>query len=157
MGAVTAVNLRTGRAGAAINVGWEPVSLAITSDGRTLYAAVDGLHGEDGPESPERVVVIDTATSRVRQSITWQVPPMFLAMAPADGTVWVASTIGDRASTADNTVTPISVADGRRGGSLRTSGWLNDVDDSPRGLAISPDGRTLYVAVGSGLETFRVR
>jgi hypothetical protein len=31
-------------------------------DGRPLYAAIDGLHGEDGPESPERVVVIDTAT-----------------------------------------------------------------------------------------------
>jgi DNA-binding beta-propeller fold protein YncE len=155
-GAVTAINLRTAKAGPAISVGWEPVALAITPNGRTLYAAIDGMHGADGPESPERVVAIDTATNRITASIPWRVPPCYLAMAPRGNTLWVASTIGSRRGTADNTVTPIAVISNQPGRAFRTSGWLNEEAGSPTGLAISPDGRTLYVAVVSGLEIFRI-
>jgi hypothetical protein len=37
---------------------------------------------------------------------------------------------------------------------FRTSGWLNADADNPSGMAISPDGRTVYVTVLSGLESF---
>jgi YVTN family beta-propeller protein len=156
-GAVTPVSLRTGMPGRAVSVGWEPASLAITPDGRTLYAAVDGLEGESGQVAPNRVVAIDTATDRVRASLPWQAPPCYLAMAPDGATVWVVSIVGGRSSTAENTVTPVSVVSGQPGPSFRTSGWLNDAEDQPSGVAVNPDGRALYVTVTSGLETFGIR
>ena len=74
----------------------------------------------------------------------------------ADGsTVWVLS-IGTRTSTADNTVTPVNVVSDRPASPFRTSGWLNSDQYDPSGAAMSPDGRTLYVTVPSGLESFRV-
>jgi DNA-binding beta-propeller fold protein YncE len=154
--AVTPVSLRTGLPGRAVIVGWEPVSLAITPDGRTLYAAIDGLEGINGQVAPNRVMAIDTVTDRVRASLPWTAPPRYLAMAPDGATVWVVSINGDTASTAQNTVTPVSVASGRPGHSFRTSGWLNNVDDQPSGVAVSPDGRALYVTVTAGLETFGI-
>ena len=153
-GAVTPVSLRTGAPGRAVSVGWEPESLAITPDGRTLYAAVDGMMGPSGQVAPNRVVAIDTATDRVRASLQWQAPPLYLAMAPNGATLWVASIGGDRGSTADDTVTPVSVGNDRPGTSFRTAGWLNVTDDGPSGMAMSPGGRTLYVTVSTGLETF---
>ena len=155
-GAVTPVSLRTGAPGRAVAVGWEPASLAITPDGRTLYAAVDGLDGEAGQVAPNRVVAIDTATDRVRASLPWRAPPLYLAMAPDGATLWVASIIGGRWSTAENTVTPVSVADGQPGAPFRTSGCLNDGEVSPSGIAVSRGGRTLYVTVPAGLETFGI-
>lgn len=155
-GAVVPVNLRTGTAGQAISVGWYPTSLAVTPDGRTLYVAVDGLDGGAGQVAPNRVQVIDIATGTVRASLPWRAPPLCLAMAPDGATIWVASIDGDTGSTADDTITPVSLAGNQPGASFRTGGWLNSQDDEPSGLAVSPGGRTLYVAVASGLETFRL-
>lgn len=152
-GAVTPLDLRTGTAGPAIEVGWQPTSLAITPDGRTLYVAIDGLQGGIGQVAPNRVKVIDTATGRVSASVPWHVPPLYVQMAPDGKTVWVVSIVGDRNSTADNTVTPLAVGSNQPGRSFRTSGWLNN-DDGPMGVAMGPDGRTLYVTVPSGLERF---
>jgi DNA-binding beta-propeller fold protein YncE len=154
-GAVTPVNVRTGKAGASIKLGWMPVSLAVSTDGRTLYAAIDGLSGI-GQLAPSAVDVIDTAAGRLRASLPWQVAPLYLQMAPDGKTVWVMSVVGHRIGTADNTVTAIDVASGRPGPSFPTSGWLNSYADGPAGTAISPDGRTLYVTVPSGLKRFRV-
>jgi DNA-binding beta-propeller fold protein YncE len=154
VGAITPVDVRTGAAGRSIEVGWEPTSLAFTPNGRTLYAAIDGIDGESGQAAPNRVKVIDTATGQVRASILWHVPPLYVQMAPDGKTVWVVSISGDRGSTADNTVTPIAVDTDQPGRSFRTSGWLNAEADGPSGVAMSPDGHTLYVTVGSGLEKF---
>jgi DNA-binding beta-propeller fold protein YncE len=154
-GAVVPVNLQTGAAGRSVSVGWEPASLAVTPDGRTLYAAVDGMDAF-GQSFPNRVVAIDTATGRVRASIPWQAPPQKLAMASDGATVWVMSVIGDRGSTADDTVTPVSVASDQPGLPFRTAGWLNSDQDQPVGVMLSPDGRRVYVAVSAGLETFGV-
>ena len=154
VGAITPVDVRTGAAGRPVDVGWAPVSLAFTPDGRTLYAAIDGLAGDAGQVAPNRVKVIDTAAGRVRASIPWHVPPLYVQMAPDGKTVWVVSITGDRGSTADNTVTPVAVDSGRPGRSFRTSGWLNEEANTPLAVAISLDGRTLYVTVPSGLERF---
>jgi DNA-binding beta-propeller fold protein YncE len=135
---VTSVSLRTGEPGSIVGLDDQPTALAITPDGRTLY-----------------VTAIDTATSRVRASLTWKAQPMYLTMAPNGKTVWVVSITGAEETTADNTVTPVNVATDQPGPSLHTSGWLN-YQDSPSAAAISPDSQTLYVAVRSGLETFRV-
>jgi DNA-binding beta-propeller fold protein YncE len=156
VGAITPVDVRTGAAGRPIEVGWEPTSLAFTPDGRTLYAAIDGIDGDAGQAAPNRVKVIDTAAGGVHASIPWHVPPLYVQMAPDGKTVWVVSITGDRSSTADNTVTPIAVGTDQPGPSFRTSGWLNEEAGSPSGVAMSPDGRTLYVTVPSGLERFSV-
>ena len=151
--AVVPVNLQTGAAGRAVGVGWQPVWLAVTPDGRTLYAAVDGMDAS-GQSFPNRIVAIDTAAARVRASIPWKVPPRQLAMAPDGATVWVMSVTGDRRSTADDTVTPLSVVSGQPGSSFRTAGLLNSAQYAPAGVMLSPDGRRVYVAVPAGLETF---
>lgn len=156
VGAITPVDVRTGAAGRPIEVGWEPTSLAFTPDGRTLYAAIDGIDGEAGQLAPNRVKVIDTTSGQVRASIPWHVPPLYVQMAPDGKTVWVVSITGERNSTADNTVTPVAVDSDRPGRSFRTSGWLNEEANTPLAVAISPDGRTLYVTVPSGLEKFTV-
>jgi hypothetical protein len=51
-----------------------------------------------------------------------------------------------------------AVASNRPGPSFHTSGWLNSgtAGHDPSGAALSPDGRTLYVTLDSGLETFHV-
>ncbi|HTR93939.1 MAG TPA: hypothetical protein VMI73_19580 [Trebonia sp.] len=154
-GAVTPVNLRTGAAGTSIKLGWMPVSLAITPDGRTLYAAIDGVSGI-GQLARNAVDVIDTATGQLRAALPWQAAPLYLQMSPDGQTVWVASVVDHRIGTADNTVTGIEVATGRPGPSFPTAGWLNSYTDGPAGVAMSPDGRTLYVTVPSGLERLRV-
>lgn len=154
-GAVTPVSTRTGTAGAPIKVGWTPAALAITPDGRTLYAAIDGLSGI-GQLAPNAVDVIDTATGQLRATLRWQVAPVYLLMAPDGATVWAVSVVDDRISMAENTITAIDVASGRPGPSFHPSGWLNSYADGPAGVAMSPDGRSLYVTVPSGLERFRV-
>jgi DNA-binding beta-propeller fold protein YncE len=68
----------------------------------------------------------------------------------------VASVVDHRIGTADNTITAIDVASGRPGVSVSTSGWLNSYKEGPAGVAMSPDGRILYVTVPSGLERFRL-
>ena len=152
-GAVVAVNLQAGAVGRVVSVGWEPVSLAVTPDGRTLYVAVDGMDAF-GQSFPNRIVAIDTATDRVRASIPWKVPPQRLAMAPDGAAVWVMSDTGERISTADDTVTPLSVSSNQPGSSIRSAGLLNSSQDQPVGVMLSPDGRRVYVAVPAGLETF---
>jgi DNA-binding beta-propeller fold protein YncE len=155
-GAVTPVSLRTGALGRTVSVGWRPTSLAITPDGRTLYAAIDGTYGEGEQVRHNSVTLIDTATGRVRTSLPWQAPPENLEMTPAGKTVWVVSAISDTPGTAENTVTPITVPGNRPGPSSRTSGWRNSCENEPTGATMSPDGKTLYITVISGLETFRL-
>jgi DNA-binding beta-propeller fold protein YncE len=154
-GAVTPVSTRTGTAGASVKVGWTPAALAITPDGRTLYAAIDGLSGI-GQLAPNAVDVIDTATGRLRATLRWQVAPVYLLMAPDGKTVWAVSVVHDRISMAENTITAIDVASGRPGPSFHPSGWLNSYADRPAGVAMSPDGYSLYLTVPSGLERLRL-
>jgi DNA-binding beta-propeller fold protein YncE len=152
---VIPVSLRTGAPGRAVGLGNRPTALAVTPDGRTLYVTTSGMEGELGQEGPNSVTAISTATDKVRASLTWQAQPLYLTMAPDGKTVWVVSITGARETTADNTLTPVAVASNRPGPSFHTSGWLN-YQDTPSAAAITPDSRTLYVAVRSGLETFRV-
>jgi sugar lactone lactonase YvrE len=153
---VTSASLRTGRPGSTIRLAHPGTALAITPDGRTLYVTTSGMRDEvKQTEEDNRVTAIDTAASRVRVSLTWKAVPTYLTMAPDGKTVWVVSTTGEEETTADNTVTPVNVATGQPGPSLRTSGWLNR-QDPPSAAAISPDSRTLYIAVRGGLETFHV-
>jgi DNA-binding beta-propeller fold protein YncE len=152
---VTSVSLRTGEPGSTFGFDTQPTALAVTPDGRTVYVTTSGMEGDAGQVGPNKVTAIDTATSRVRASLTWKAQPVYLTMAPNGKTVWVVSITGAEETTADNTVTPVNVATGQPGPSLHTSGWLN-YQDGPSAAAISPDSQTLYVAVRSGLETFRV-
>jgi Tol biopolymer transport system component len=153
---VTSVSLRTGDPGIIVGFDTQPTALTITPDGRTLYVISDGkMEGDDGQAGPSKVNTIDTATSRIRASLTWKALPLYLTMAPDGKTVWVVSVTGEEETTADNTVIPVNVATGQPGPSLHTSGWLNH-QDSPTAAAISPDSHTLYIAVRSGLETFHV-
>lgn len=150
---VTSVSLRTGEPGSTVGLDDQPTALAITPDGRTLYVTTSGMEGELRQTGPNTVTAIDTATGRVRASLTWRAQPMYLTMAPNGKTVWVVSITGAEETTADNTVTPVNVATGQPGPSFHTSGWLN-YHDGPSAAAISPDSQTLYAAVRSGLETF---
>ena len=108
--------------------------MALSPDGRTLYVTTMNDDAGPSPGGGPRAMVG--------------------AMAPDGKTVWVVSITGERNSTADNTVTPVAVDSDRPGRSFRTSGWLNEEANIPLAVAISPDGRTLYVTVPSGLARF---
>ncbi|HEY6787722.1 MAG TPA: hypothetical protein VI365_10455, partial [Trebonia sp.] len=106
-----------------LRVGASPGPLVVSPDGRTIYLAnstdsitpVSAVTGKVGRSIPI------SGGSRVRASRAWRAPPLYLAMAPDGATVWVVSIQGYRDSTAENTVTPVSVSSGQPGTSFRTS------------------------------------
>lgn len=116
---VTPVDVATGRVGAAIRVGNEPLDMAVTPNGRTLYV----LAG-DGTLTP-----VDVASRQPGRPIRFasHLDPGELVVAPDGQTLYVVGSV----------LTSISTATGRRGVSIPSGGW---------GLVITPDGRTIYVA-----------
>ncbi len=134
-----------------IDVDPRPSALALSSDGRTLYVA----HA-----AADAVSVVDVDAGRVEATIalglTARAPhgsgPNALALAPDGRTLYVAN--------ADNNDVAVVRLGGRDDGA---SGQGGDDEEGPRvagliptgyyptAVAVSADGRTLYVANGKGL------
>jgi hyaluronoglucosaminidase len=147
---VIPVNLATGRPGAPIIIeaavlGLES-ALAITPDGRTLYAAVNGDYG--GGSGPNSLVAISTATGTVEQTVNFGTAgPIALAVTPDGRTLYALNgNYSDGIVPGTSTITPVSTADDRLGGAVRTGGLFSHA--SAFGFAVAPDGRTVYVAQG---------
>jgi hyaluronoglucosaminidase len=128
---IVPIDVATGMAEAAIAV--KANALAITPDGKTLYALNGGSPGP-GIAASDTVTPIDTATSRLGTPISLSSKPQNyfeLLMAPNGKTLYALdqqgqlTPIGTQTNTAEGTV-----EDGE--------GYAND-------MAITPDGKTIYL------------
>ena len=99
-----------------------PHGLAVSPDGRTVYASSDG---------DSKVSVIDTATDKVTRTIEVGTSPHGLAITP-DGKTVLAAVFGT------STVAFIDTATATVTGRIPVA--------SPHNIALSPDGRTAYAA-----------
>jgi len=119
----------------------------MTRDGKTLYV-----------QSGDNVLyAVNAATGRVERSIPAPVALLensgTMALSPDGGTLYLTTMNDDDgpgpggAPAMDGAITPVDLRTGAAGRPIEV-GW------EPTSLAFSPDGRTLYVTVPSGLERF---
>lgn len=109
--------------GGAIPVGSEPMSIAITPDGKTAYVVNEGS---------DNVTPIITQYNLAESPISVGSGPGVVAIAPDGKTAYVSDTTS-------NAVTPIDIA------TNTTKPWI-PVGEDPEGIAITPNGQTAYVA-----------
>ena len=111
--------------GPPVRVRGYPLALAVTPDGRTVYA-VSWLAGTVTP--------ITVGTNRAGPPVRTGSYPVAITMAPGGRTAYVVNF-------GSNTVTPVST-------STNTAGRPIPAGQAPSSIAITPDGRTGYVADG---------
>jgi DNA-binding beta-propeller fold protein YncE len=131
---VTPVATATGKPGRPIPVGRFPDALAVTPDGRTLFAA---------SETGNTVTPVSLPAGMAGRPIRAGPNPQALAVTPDGRTLYV----GDSGYVGvPGGVTPIDIATGqpRR---------LIPAANSAAALAVTPDGHTLYVASRAGMIT----
>jgi DNA-binding beta-propeller fold protein YncE len=138
-GDVVPLNLATGTAGNQIQVGIEPTSLAITPNGRTLYA-LDANAPMDG--TPGEIVPIDVATGSVESPIGKAASDMVIT--PNGKSAYIVDPSDDAS------IYPINTATNSLGRGFSIGSYI------PQVIALSPNGKTLYVVgtpiVGVGIK-----
>ncbi len=129
------ITLATGRLGKAIPVGSKPVAIAFVPHTNERWAWTANYGGKT-------VSTINVVTGQAGQTISVpEVGPNTVAFTPDGRTCYVANWGTEDA--AGSTVTPIRVTHGGAGGRVLPS--IN-VGLHPNWVAITPDGRTAYVA-----------
>lgn len=129
--ALTAFDLAARRKAFEVPVGGEPEGVKVSADGRLVYVA---------SEVASLVQVVDVAARKVVKNIAvGKRPRRFLL---AGGELWVSNEL-------DGSVSIIRTGDHSVQGTipLRPPGMRAE-DVTPVGMALSPDGRTAYVALG---------
>ena len=110
-----------------INVGLNPQDLAVSPDGSQVWVAETGP--QTSASSPSAVSVISTATDKVTAHWTLPGAPAQIRFSAGGDRVYVATSGG---------VAVYSTA------TRKPVGFIRGLGD-PRGLAVSPDGKSLYV------------
>lgn len=125
---VVPVRLATGRILRPVPVHGPTLSIAVTRDGRTVV--VVNYTGSDR----SNVVLIHTATGKVFKTVRLTGFPFVpVVLSPDSKTAYIATRLGP------DTVIPMQLRTGRLGRPVH-------VRRDPEAMAITPDGRTLYVA-----------
>jgi YVTN family beta-propeller protein len=109
-----------------IEVGAYPQDVAVSPDGSTVYATVTA--GDTGPGGSDVVAVISTATDKVTGDIRVGPAPRQVVFSPSGNYAYI---------TTERGVTVVSTA---TSSVVRRIRLIN-----PQGIAVSPDGSTLYV------------
>lgn len=110
-----------------IHVGFDPEGVAVTPDGRQIWATDTGP--QTGGRSLGGISVISTATDKVTAKMRLRTDPRELAFSPSGFTAYVTSGEG---------LVVINTANLKRVAVIRGLG-------SPEGVAVAPDGKTVYV------------
>src|SRR6185312_952446 len=159
-GTVTPIATATNTAGEPVVVGVRPRAIAVTPDGKTAYVVNQsrpqpppwrsheaGKRGrpELPPDERGTVTPIVTATNTPGEPIDVGNEPFAIAVTPDGKTVYVANTWENtgRLASGQSTVTPIATA-------TNTPGPPIQVGSGPWAFAITPDGKTAYVASWQG-------
>jgi YVTN family beta-propeller protein len=136
-GAVVPIATATNTPGPPIEIGNHPDGIAITPDGKTVYVA----NINSGTVTP-----IATATNTAGEPIEVGVRPRAIAVTPDGKTAYVVNQSRPQPSPWPSyppdergTVTPIDTA-------TNTPGEPIDVGNEPFAIAVTPDGKTVYVA-----------
>jgi YVTN family beta-propeller protein len=127
---VSVVGVASNTVPTTIKVG-DPVDLALTSNGAKLFV-VNQLGNS--------VSVIDVSSNTVTATIPVEDWPYHTLISPDDSTLFVAHFSGDRLVSMIDTRTNSIVA------KIEVGGWFCG-SCAPESMAITPDGRKLYVAV----------
>jgi DNA-binding beta-propeller fold protein YncE len=153
-GTVTPVDLATGTTGKPIKVGSGPDAIAITPDGRTAYVTDmgSGCGATTAVCPPGTVTPLYLATGKVGKPIQVGSGPDAIAITPDSKMAYVANGGGGNGGPQANSVTPVDLATGTTGRPISTvsAATSTTVEAWPRAIAITPDGRTAYVANGLG-------
>jgi DNA-binding beta-propeller fold protein YncE len=131
-GGITVVNLASGRAGKRIGIGGPAVKLVMTPGGRALYALVEL------DDDSDRLVRVGLATLLADEQIVFSYGAEDMVAAPAGSMLYVlAGTSRDSMA-----VIPVDADSGQERKAI-------PVPADSRSIAISPDGRTLYIGTGN--------
>jgi YVTN family beta-propeller protein len=134
---ITPIDLKNDKAGAPIPAGLGPADIAIAPDGKTAYVTDDGSSSVLG----HTVTPIDLATGKAGTPIQVGQGPQGIAITPDGKTAYVADAgaiVAGQRGAIGHTVTPIDLATGKAGPPIA-------VGNGPTGVAISPDGSTVFV------------
>lgn len=130
-GAMSAVDAATGKVLGTVATGPNPFTIGLTADGRTAYVSNWGT---------KTVSAVDIATLTVRKTIEVGSHPTAIIRNPVTGELLVAVTDADKVIGIDPETDAITRT-------IELAPYQHaPVGSSPQGLAITPDGRTLYVA-----------
>jgi DNA-binding beta-propeller fold protein YncE len=143
---VTPLDLATNTTGKPVTLSGPPEEIAMAPDGKTAYVVIQTSAGTPGRRL--RVAYdfmsFDLTTSRLGKPVKLSGQPDSIAIAPDGKTAYVAIY-------ASGTVTPIDLATNAAGKPIKVSGkpLATPFYGQPMAIAISPDGKTAYVANGA--------
>ncbi|WP_432211834.1 NosD domain-containing protein [Methanosarcina mazei] len=130
-GTVSVIDTATSMVTATVHVGNHPSRVAVTPDGKKVYVANWGHY----------VSVVDTATNTVTATVDVDNSPDEIVVNPTGTKVYVAGMKkGYAAGTDDGFVSAIGTSNNT------IIATMDIVGGSPIGLAVTPDGKTVYVA-----------
>ena len=128
-GALSAVDIASGRVRAVGKVGIEPEGVAVRPDGKVVYAACEG---------DSAVYALDAVTLRQLGRIPTKPRPRAIAFARDGGTGYISDEIGSAITVFDTATHQVRSTIPLAGSNLLR----------PMGLAVTADGRRLYVTTG---------
>lgn len=123
---VYVIDLTSGAVAASIEMGGPPGTLALTHDGKSLYVT-DAFNGQTS--------IVDTATRSIRTSFYLRTGGGFLL-----------SESEDRAFVSASNRNRVDVIDLTTNAMICSHSLLPDYQNAPQDIALSPDGRKMYVA-----------